>query len=65
MSAIDQRKTRWLERDLNSHLRVSRLPEDASSYHARANEFFVGRLQCQINMKLVFRISEDGSEIVS
>jgi hypothetical protein len=27
------------------------------------NEFFVGRLQCQNNMKLVFRISEDGSEI--
>ena len=25
--------------------------------------YFVGRLQCQINMKLVFRISEDGSEI--
>jgi hypothetical protein len=24
----------------------------------------VGRLQCQINMKLVFRISEDGSEIL-
>jgi hypothetical protein len=27
------------------------------------NKFFVARLQCQINMKLVFRISEDGSEI--
>jgi hypothetical protein len=27
------------------------------------NEKFVGQLQCQINMKLVFRISEDGSEI--
>ena len=36
---------------------------DASSNPARANEFFVGRLQCQNNMKLVFRISEDGSEI--
>jgi hypothetical protein len=38
------------------------LPKNASSNPARANEFFVGRLQCQNNMKLVFRISEDGSE---
>ena len=30
---------------------------------AQANEFFVGLLQCQNNMKLVFRISEDDSEI--
>ena len=36
--------------------------EDPSSNPARANEFFVGRLQCQNNMKLVFRIPEDGSE---
>ena len=40
------------------------MPEDASSNPTRANEFFVGRLQCQNNMKLVFGISEDGSEIV-
>ena len=29
----------------------------------RADEYFVARLQCQNNMKLVFRISEDDSEI--
>ena len=39
------------------------MPEDASSNPAPVNEFFVRRLQCQNNMKLVFRISEDGSEI--
>ena len=43
-------------------LRDTKIPEDASSNPAQADEFFVGRLQCQINMKLVFRISEDGSE---
>jgi hypothetical protein len=32
----------------------SKIPEDASSNPARANEFFVGLLQCQNNMKLVF-----------
>jgi hypothetical protein len=37
--------------------------QNLSSNPARANEFFVARLQCQNNMKLVFRISEDGSEI--
>ena len=35
-----------------------------NSNPARANEFFVGRLQCQTNMKLVFHISEDGSDTV-
>ena len=35
------------------------MPEDTSSSPTRANEFFVGRLQCQNNMK-----DEDGSEIV-
>ena len=39
-------------------------PEDASSNPARDNEIFVVPLQCQINMNLVFQISEDGSEIV-
>jgi hypothetical protein len=41
-----------------------KIPEDARSNPAQANEFFVARLQCQNNMKLVFRISEDGSEII-
>ena len=47
----------WVERR-------SRYPKMRVQTPARANEFFVGPLQCQNNMKLVFRISEDGSEIV-
>ena len=50
-----QRKIRWLERDFNSHLRVSlgraavQKPEGASSNPARANEFFVG--DCSVRLK--------------
>jgi hypothetical protein len=46
-TAIDQRKIRWLRAAIW-------IPEDASSNLARGNEFFVGRLQCQNNMNLVF-----------
>jgi hypothetical protein len=47
------RKTSFI---LFSHCNRVQIPLDP-------NEFSIGRLQCQNNMKLVFRISEDGSEI--
>ena len=57
-----QRKIRCLKRDLNSHLRVSRPP--LYEFKSRSRQrIFRCRLQCQINMNLVFHISEDGSEI--
>jgi hypothetical protein len=50
MNAIDQRKIR------EKYIVIS-------SNTARANKFYISLLHCQNNMKLAFRISEDGSEI--
>ena len=36
-TVIDQRKIRWLERDLNSHLRVSRPPLYPLSYRVNGD----------------------------
>ena len=53
----------WLDSSIG-RAAVHKKPEDASSNRARVNEFLVVvNLQCQINMNLVFHISEDGSEI--
>jgi hypothetical protein len=59
-SLIQFKCTKYFRDDLTIVLEDAHVVSILFQNHPpRANEFFVARLQCQNNMKLVLRISED------